>query len=179
MVDGTVELFRERGYHAATWRDLVERSGTPWGSTAHHFPGGKEELGVAAIARAGAEVESRLHEQLDADEDLLAALTAVYEAAATRLEESGYRAGCAIATVALEMAPGSPALTDACGVAFDGWLDAIAARLERAGFDAEDARERALLVLANLEGAQLLARVAADTRPLEVAAARLPQLLAR
>src|SRR4051794_842429 len=49
MVDTAVRLFRSQGYTATSWRGLVAESGTPWGSVQHHFPGGKQELALAAL----------------------------------------------------------------------------------------------------------------------------------
>ena len=58
MIDTAVRLFQLHGYHATSWRGLVTASETPWGSVHHHFPGGKEELGVAAITTGGDMVAS-------------------------------------------------------------------------------------------------------------------------
>jgi TetR/AcrR family transcriptional regulator, lmrAB and yxaGH operons repressor len=37
------------GRGTTSWRSLVDEAGTPWGSIRHHFPGGKDGLGLAAI----------------------------------------------------------------------------------------------------------------------------------
>ena len=52
MIEAAMSLLQRRGYRATSWRVLTQESGTPWGSVQHHFPGGKEELGVAAIELA-------------------------------------------------------------------------------------------------------------------------------
>ena len=65
MIHAAAELFRQRGYHATTFSDLVRDSGAPRGSTYFHFPGGKAELAREAIARAGDELE----EMVDAPRD--------------------------------------------------------------------------------------------------------------
>src|SRR5690242_20447853 len=51
MVRAAVELFRERGYAATSFGDVLARSGAPRGSIYHHFPGGKEELAAEALSR--------------------------------------------------------------------------------------------------------------------------------
>src|ERR1700716_3574504 len=58
MIHAAAELFRQRGYHATTFSDVVRDSGAPRGSTYFHIPGGKHELAREAIARAGDEVEA-------------------------------------------------------------------------------------------------------------------------
>ena len=62
MIHAAAELFRQRGYHATTFSDVVRDSGAPRGSTYFHFPGGKHELAREAIARAGDEVEEMVDE---------------------------------------------------------------------------------------------------------------------
>jgi AcrR family transcriptional regulator len=42
-------LFRKRGYHATGVNDILAAANAPKGSLYHHFPGGKEEIGVAVI----------------------------------------------------------------------------------------------------------------------------------
>ena len=53
LVEAAATLFEERGYHAAGVKAILERAGAPRGSFYFHFPGGKEELAIAAI-EAGA-----------------------------------------------------------------------------------------------------------------------------
>ncbi|MEJ7584370.1 MAG: hypothetical protein WKF43_09865, partial [Acidimicrobiales bacterium] len=53
MLNGAARLFRRQGYAATAWRQLVAEGDAPWGSQAHHFPGGKEQLGAEALAAAG------------------------------------------------------------------------------------------------------------------------------
>src|SRR5260221_3950403 len=62
MIHAAAELFRQRGYHATTFSDVVRESGAPRGSTYFHFPGGKQELAREAIAKAGDEVEELVDE---------------------------------------------------------------------------------------------------------------------
>ena len=65
MIHAAAELFRQRGYHATTFSDVVRESGAPRGSTYCHFPGGKQELTREAIARARDEIEMIVGEAAD------------------------------------------------------------------------------------------------------------------
>ena len=56
-MDAARELFRQRGYYATAFSDVIEQSGAPRGSTYDHFPGGKRDLAREAIAAAGDERE--------------------------------------------------------------------------------------------------------------------------
>ncbi|HEY4854618.1 MAG TPA: TetR/AcrR family transcriptional regulator, partial [Streptosporangiaceae bacterium] len=57
MVCSAARLLRRQGYAATGWRQVVADSATPWGSQAHHFPGGKEQLAAEAITLSGASYE--------------------------------------------------------------------------------------------------------------------------
>ncbi len=167
MVGTAASLFQRQGYAATGWRQVIADSGTPWGSQSHHFPGGKEELAVAALTRSGAGYE-RLVRQAFESAHPADAIRAWASLAAEVLEASGWADGCPIATVALERAHESDALGDTCEQIFAGWQAAIADGLEAAGADPDRAGKLAMLTLCSIEGALLLARAARDGEPLIV-----------
>jgi AcrR family transcriptional regulator len=167
MIESAARLFQRHGYHGVSWRGLVDAAGTPWGSISHHFPGGKEELGVAAI-ELGSDFLASVIERCFADAD--APDTAVrqwFRTTADFVRASEFRAGCPVAIVALETAPDSEALTAASRAAFERWEGLVAEKLAATGVRRGRAREVAGLVLTLLEGALLLARVHASTAPLD------------
>jgi hypothetical protein len=53
MIEGAIELLSTRGVHAASLLKVLEHTGAPRGSVYHHFPGGKEELILAALDLTG------------------------------------------------------------------------------------------------------------------------------
>ena len=85
------------------WRQVVAESGAPWGSQAHHFPGGKQQLAAEAVAIAGSAYERMLRAALESSHPADAVL-AWADLAARQLEASGWVDGCPVATVALEEA---------------------------------------------------------------------------
>src|SRR5687767_8920462 len=60
MVAAALDLISERGYGNVTMLDITERAGTPRGSMYHHFPGGKEALGIEVAAQARADTIDRV-----------------------------------------------------------------------------------------------------------------------
>ena len=71
----------------------------------HHFPGGKEELGAAAITASGLAYGDLIDLFFGDDvTDLVAATEAFFAGAAWALTDSDYADACPIATVALEVA---------------------------------------------------------------------------
>lgn len=165
MVSTAASLFQRQGFAATGWRQVIAESGTPWGSQSHHFPGGKEELAVAALADSGDAYE-RLVRQVFGVQHPADAVRTWVRVAGEVLEESGWGNGCPVATIALERAHDGGPISDACRSVFARWLDAIRAGLGEAGADPEQSARLATLVLASIEGGLLLARVERNRRPL-------------
>jgi TetR/AcrR family transcriptional regulator, lmrAB and yxaGH operons repressor len=176
MVRTAASLFRRQGYAATSWRQVVAVSETPWGSQAHHFPGGKEQLAAEAIEHAGAGYERLLRSAL-ADAHPADAVAAWAELAASELASSGWADGCPVATVALETAQSSELLAEVCAAAFDGWRSALVDAFTDRGVDADEANSIATLVLASMEGALLLARAHRSAAPLSAVASELARLI--
>jgi TetR/AcrR family transcriptional regulator, lmrAB and yxaGH operons repressor len=167
FIDTAGRLLRRQGYAATGLNELVRRSGAPKGSLYFHFPGGKEELALAAMEHTGERLRMAIATILASTEDLGAALAALVDALGAGLEASGYEDGCPIATVTLEAAGDSPALRATAVTVFDSWLAQLEARLARGGLSAAQARRRALFVLSAIEGALILARASRDLAPLQ------------
>jgi TetR/AcrR family transcriptional repressor of lmrAB and yxaGH operons len=157
---------RRQGYEATGVNEIVASSGAPRGSLYFHFPGGKEELALAAMQREGTKLRAAIASLMGSKSDLGEALGALVDALAQGLESSGFRDGCPIATVTLEAASRSEALRATAAEVFESWIDVLQERLLSAGDDATTARRRAMLALAAVEGALILARASRDLEPL-------------
>ncbi|HEX7610461.1 MAG TPA: TetR/AcrR family transcriptional regulator [Solirubrobacteraceae bacterium] len=162
----TAKLLRRRGYAASGLNEIVALSGAPKGSLYFHFPGGKEELAVAAMTRSGEQLTRAIEGALGSREDLGEGLGLLIDALGEGLRASGYADGCPIATVALEGSTESEAVRAAAAGAFDAWLAVLRSRIAAAGLDEDAAARRALLALCAIEGALILARAQRDLAPL-------------
>jgi AcrR family transcriptional regulator len=169
IVDAGAALFLHQGYVGTGMKQIVAASGAPFGSVYHHFPGGKEELGVAAIHRAGAAYAELVGATLDEHEDIVEATAASFAAAADHLRASGWADACPIATVALEVAGTSEPLREACAEVFEAWTAALTARFAAAGVPVDRTRPLALTFLMLLEGGFLFGRTARTTEALDAA----------
>ena len=173
LVAAAVRLLCRQGYEATVVKEIAREGAAPMGSFYFHFPGGKEELGVAALRQGAEDFAALLRatlEQTEAVEDAVANCALVL---AERLQRSDWLDGCPVATTALEAVARSPVLRSTAAEAFQNWQDLIAARLTRAGLRDRQAGDLAASILATLEGAELLARVQASPAPLEQAAGSL------
>jgi TetR/AcrR family transcriptional regulator, lmrAB and yxaGH operons repressor len=169
MIYTAARLFQRDGYHATSWRSLVEEAGTPWGSIHHHFPGGKDELGVAAIDAGSVGVIALIDHCFKGQPDAGRAVARWFELSGRLLVDSGYAAGCPVATVALETAANRGALHEATRAAFSAWEKRLSFHLRRAGASRASAADVGTSVLILLEGALLLSRTRGSLTPMRVA----------
>ena len=175
MVSAAMTLFRREGYTATSWRRLVDEAGTPWGSAYHHFPGGKEQLAVAAIGLAVDTTLATVDRAFERGETAEDAVRWWYRKAGQALAAGDYRSGCPLATLALEVVNDSPVLTEACRAGFDRWHETLTGHLTARG--CEPAAELATAIVTNIEGALLLSRVRRSAEPLDLAADHVATLL--
>jgi TetR/AcrR family transcriptional repressor of lmrAB and yxaGH operons len=178
LVGTAVRLLRRQGFAATGLAQIRSESGATTGSLYHHFPDGKEELAVAAIDAAAAEVTTALRAILDRSDDVPAAVGRWTRALASTLAADP-RDGCPVAPVALESIHGSPRLREASARAFESWRRLLSDRLRRDGWSTVEADRDATAVLALIEGALLLARTSGDAGPLAAAADAVARLLRR
>jgi TetR/AcrR family transcriptional repressor of lmrAB and yxaGH operons len=171
------KLFRLQGYHGTALHDVLAAGGSPRGSLYFHFPGGKEEIGEAALTLAGEAVRQAIAHAAETSESALVFLTRVARGMASDLEKSGYQEGCPIATTALETAAQSDVLGAATRGAFQKWENEIKRGLERFGMSPDEAESAATTVLSLLEGALLLARTYRSLEPMHRAEQALKLLL--
>jgi AcrR family transcriptional regulator len=181
IVTAAVELLRERGYHAMGLKDLSVAAQAPTGSLYHFFPGGKAEIGEAAIRESGAAYQELF--ELFADGsiggagDMAEALVAFFDAGADVLEQQDYLDLCPIGTVAGEIASSDETLRVAARDVFDGWVEAGASRLRAQGLAAADAAALAHTIIATIEGSLILARTTRDTAAMRATGRHLAELV--
>jgi TetR/AcrR family transcriptional repressor of lmrAB and yxaGH operons len=160
------KLMRQQGYHGTALHDILVAGGAPRGSLYFHFPGGKEQIGEAALAVSAEAVRAGIARAAEASETAEVFLLRIVRAMAADLERSDYKEGCPVATTALETAAQSDALGAASRNAFQKWELEIKRGLFRLGLTAGDADLAATMVLSQLEGALVLARTYRSLEPL-------------
>jgi TetR/AcrR family transcriptional regulator, lmrAB and yxaGH operons repressor len=170
------QLFRRQGFHGTALHDVLAAAGSPRGSLYFHFPGGKEQIGEAALDVAGEAVRAKIAHAGQASPNAEVFLTGIARAMAADLEQSDFCNGCPIATTALETAAQSDALAGAARRAFQSWEQEIARALTRFGAKPDDAAVAATMILSQIEGALLLARTYRSIEPLRRAEAAVKVL---
>ena len=195
MVRSAVALLARDGLQATGMRDVADHAQAPRGSIQHHFPGGKEQLTMEALAWIGGSVRAKLDDALIGD----------FEAEDSHLlpdtESGGDRgsapgllvldrfvgmwrdgliqmqvtSGCSVAAVVQDS--DSPALLAQAAAVFASWREPFHHALRSEGLGEDRARALATTVIAALEGAVILSRAQRDIVPLEQTAAVLREVL--
>ena len=167
MVEAMRVLLQKQGYNGTGLNQIVKESGAPKGSMYFHFPGGKEELAVAAIEKASQAIQERFGAITASGKSPGDMIEAVCGVLIAELKESEFEKGCPAATVALEASAYSEQLQQACIRLYDVYITALTSMFSSfEGVSAEQARSSAFFVLSSIEGALLLAKTYKSEEPL-------------
>lgn len=169
ILDAAGELFRRNGYAATGVKAILKASSTPYGSLYHHFPEGKQQVGVEVLRTSGETYRQLVDDSFSDVDDLAEATRRFFAGAADLLEQTDYADACPIATIALEVANSDEGMRVAASEAFESWIETLAAALRERGVPAADARRAAVQVFCLIEGAFVLARSTRTVQPLEAA----------
>ncbi len=179
IIEAALRLFRRNGYAASGMNDIVEASGAPKGSVYHYFPDGKASIAVAAIELAGRRAVATLAE-LSEEAQSGGALVEAYAARLGGwLKKSGFKDGCPITTICLELSPQNRTVTAAAREAFSARRQVLARVLLKDGWTEDKARELALLAISAVQGALVQARLERSVLPLASTAKGLSTILDR
>lgn len=154
LVGAALSLFQAKGYHGVAISDILDATALPKGSLYHHFPGGKEELAIAAVGFIAEEVDAKLAAEFAKNRRAGAVLLDLAHECVSWLRRTDYTQTPLLGLLAAS--PGESALTQAISEAQKRWL----ARFETALGGTEEAHDKACLALASLEGGISLARMA-------------------
>lgn len=163
-IETATRLFQSQGYYATGLTQIIEESGSPKGSFYHHFPNGKEELALAAMANMQAQVEAMFRYALKSADSESQFTRRVMRAVEDWLKQTDFQSGCPIAGFAIEGASQS-SLKDACNDAYRDWLDQLANIYKSFGYKPATAMNRAHLMVTVIDGVVLMSRVARSTVP--------------
>lgn len=168
LIHSAALLFRRQGFAATGVNQILETAGVKAGSLYHHFPDGKAELGAAVVDGVGSDITAMLRRFLDSGRPAADIVAAWIDMLAVGLD-ADQRDGCPIEPIATESVNASPQIRAASARAFAGWCAAVADRLVADGWPAERAGETAQAVIALIEGALILSRIAGDRSALDAA----------
>jgi TetR/AcrR family transcriptional regulator, lmrAB and yxaGH operons repressor len=163
MVSSAVRLLARYGVTGTSFSSILQDSGAPRGSIYFHFPGGKDELLLAAVDRSWAET-ARIVESLRGQpaETVVSSFLAAWRETLTL---SDFGAGCSLLGVTVSAE--DPALVAHTAELFDAWERLLADIFRSAGITPARARELGTVLLSASEGAVVLCRARRSFEPLD------------
>ena len=105
LINTMQRSLQRNGLHGTGLTELLSLAKAPKGSLYHHFPGGKEELAMAAIAQTADQLERFFSRLFSEHADPLDAVAHWIQSALRRIEASEFSLGCPLAAAALDSGP--------------------------------------------------------------------------
>jgi AcrR family transcriptional regulator len=169
MVRVAARSLATQGLQRTSFTEVLKAAKAPRGSLYHHFPGGKDELVLAAIEAAGAFAL----QGLDDSSGRPAVETARMFIDLWRrvLVGSDFGSGCAIAAVTV--AAETPELLDRTAKIFQSWRSRMASQFAAGGVNKARAPALAATLISACEGAVILSRAERSLEPFDAVAAEL------
>ena len=169
MIAGAAGLLAQRGLQATSFSTVLAEASAPRGSIYHHFPGGKDEMVIAAIGATEQHVVGLL--DFPPGTTVRQVVESFLGAWRLLLTVADFHAGCAL--VAVTVAAETDEVRERAAQAFGTWRTALADALHQAGLDAAAAKTTAALLLSACEGAVVMSRAQRDLEPFDTVAAAL------
>jgi TetR/AcrR family transcriptional regulator, lmrAB and yxaGH operons repressor len=159
------EAISPQGYSGTGLKQLAAEAQAPWSSMYHFFPGRKR----TARRRGDPLWRQTLctNDQAMLCPDPREAVAAMFSGEAKILRSSGFRLGCPVASVALDVASTTETVRKPCADVFATWINALAEGIAASGTPRETATDLASYILASLEGAIILSRTSKSVKSLE------------
>lgn len=177
VVEAAALVLAQHGLNAASIREMTKRAEAPFGSTYHHFPGGKQQVVVEAVRLAGTRAGEALDRHLQSGPT--AGLSGFLASWRSTLVRSDFRIGCPVMAAAVEepiddVAEGA---LDAAAQVFAAWEAQLAASLQAHGCDCDRAAQLATLIIASVEGAIVLCRAQRSIAPFDRVGTQLTRIV--
>src|SRR5258708_34179158 len=147
---------REKGAHGISVADLMKDAGLTHGGFYAHFDS-REALGIEAFSHAmdrSTEHWRKLAEQTPPEKRL----ATIVESYLNAVHRDDPARGCAIPTLAAEIAPENPKTRQAFAAKLEQMIDTLAAQIP--DLPRKAARKQAMAIMATMMGTMVLARVA-------------------
>ncbi|GAA1964507.1 TetR/AcrR family transcriptional regulator [Microbacterium deminutum] len=169
MIEGAMDLLATSGLQGTSLSEVIEATGAPRGSIYHHFPGGKDELIVAAVDLTGQRYTEWMDRFLGSSPEMI--VGGFIQIWRYTLLRSEMKAGCPV--LAVTVSTNVEAIVDHARDVFRSSRRQLSMMLADAGIRADAAAAFATIAVASAEGAVVLARAERDIEPFETVAANL------
>ena len=182
IVIRTANLLNTQGYRGTPVSEIMRVAGLQKGGIYRHFES-RDALALEAFEFAVARVLSRFLVAIEGRKTAKDKLLALFEVARHAPHEEAFRGGCPLMNLAVESDDADPKLRNAARRAMQqviGLFERIIAEgMKQGEFSAGDARARARMLVASMEGAILLTNLYKDGTYMEAVLDHLEQSVRR
>jgi AcrR family transcriptional regulator len=154
-----MDLFREKGFDGASLSDISESTGLGKSSLYHHFPNGKQEMGIKVLGHLEEQLEAALFEPMQSADKPRKKLDRMLDTIDS-FYESGKKA-CLLERLSASV--DARAFRRPLSRAFNRWMDAVEALGVESGLPRAVARRRAEDMVVRIEGALVVCAGTGDT----------------
>lgn len=172
IIESGVQTLHERGYAGAGVREITADAGVPQGCFTNHFRS-KEAFAVTVLDRYQERTRVIMDATLrDESRPAVERLRAYFDAIAEWLEAAGWRYGCLVGNMSLEVAEQSELLRmhliEVCGALTSSFAEVLRAGQKAGEIRSDlDAADVAVFILASWQGAMMRMKVDRSPRPIE------------
>ncbi len=125
LIQQTVNLIIEKGYHGTGVNEILRATKIPKGSLYHHFPKGKDQLVTEALRSSTIKLSVHYKKLLKEADSLQTGLGSLLDHAKEVLRSSDYKAGSILVNVSQEVAGNNKELSDTCKQLFELIISAL------------------------------------------------------
>jgi AcrR family transcriptional regulator len=182
IVVRTADLLNTHGYRGTPVSKIMRVSGLQKGGLYRHFES-RDALALEAFEFAVARVRNRFLQAIEGKETARQKLWALFDVAKHATREEAFHGGCPVMNLAVESDDADPKLRNAARKAMRQVIalfeQVIAEGMKQGEFPEGDARARARMLVASIEGGILLTNLYKDSTYMEAVLdhlARLPFL---
>jgi len=162
----SAQLFNRQGYFGASLADIMRETGLEKGGIYNHFSS-KEQLALESFDYAYGLVQQRTRAALSGKYNAIERLLAIVSVFQSEVDDPPVAGGCPILNTAIEADDANEVLRDRARFAMDSWRTTIH-RIVNKGIERHeirpgvDADEIASILIATLEGANMLSNLYKD-----------------
>ena len=182
IVVRTADLLNTQGYRGTPVSEIMRVAGLQKGGIYRHFES-RDALTLEAFEFAVARVRNRFLQAIEGRETAKDKLFALFEVARHALREEAFHGGCPVMNLAVESDDADPKLRDAARRAMRQVIglfeQVIAEGMKEGEFFEGDARARARMLVASMEGAILLTNLYKDGAYMEAVLDHLERTVRR
>jgi TetR/AcrR family transcriptional regulator, lmrAB and yxaGH operons repressor len=175
LIKTTAKLIRQKGLNATGINEILKEVGVPKGSLYHHFPGGKDELLVAAINYSKDYMSEKFKSSMKGKSTAIAGLSALIDNYASGLKQSNFNAGCPLAIASLEAAGNNEVVSNACKEVYEYWIESLVLYFKYKNIKARKNEANEFMI--RLEGSLLISQITKSDKPLKNLKKQLNEIL--